>query len=62
MIYIGRGNVFILPIKGNPNAPPPVQCSKKLADLVMRFSSPKDDDLQDGYQALINSLPPEHYR
>ena len=58
---IGRGNVFILPIKGNPNAPPPVECSPKLAELVHKFANPSENDLQDGYQALLNSLPPPDY-
>ena len=58
---IGRGNIFILPIKGNPNTPPPVQVSARLKALVDRFAAVSDDDLQIGYQTLINSLPPEHY-
>ena len=59
---IGRGNIFLLPIQASGRNLESVQCSPKLAKLIEKFANPDEDDLQKGYQALLNSLPPEHYR
>jgi len=58
---LGRGNLFLLPIQATGRDVEPVECSPRLAELIHKFANPSDDDLQFGYQALINSLPPPDY-
>lgn len=58
---LGRANIFLLPIQAVGRGIEAVECSPKLAKLVEQFANPDEASLQDGYQALLNSLPPEHY-
>jgi hypothetical protein len=57
---IGRGNIFLLPIQASGRDLEPVTCSPKLEKLIAQFASPSEALLQTGFQALLNSLPPEH--
>jgi len=57
---IGRGNIFLLPIQASGRGLEPVTCSPKLEKLIAQFASPSEALLQTGFQALLNSLPPEH--